>query len=135
MGIRRISPAKLVEDIYKRGRSYREFVGLRGRNAKDGPDAAMGIGQQAQQSRAATSRGSASAQLRQQHEGRLADRARLTASEFRCNAKRQEAVLGGDHGTRFLCRAAAQQAPIRSRPSLPQRKADLAAYKANSDVE
>jgi hypothetical protein len=34
MGIRRVSPSKLVEDIYKRGRSYREFVGYEGETQK-----------------------------------------------------------------------------------------------------
>ena len=34
MGIRRVSPSKLVEDIYKRGRSYREFVGYEGGTQK-----------------------------------------------------------------------------------------------------
>ena len=37
MGIRRVSPAKLVEDIYKRGRTYREFVGFEGETQKTVP--------------------------------------------------------------------------------------------------
>ena len=37
MGIRRVSPAKLVEDIYKRGRSFHDYVGFVGETQKTIP--------------------------------------------------------------------------------------------------
>lgn len=45
MGVRRISPAKLVEDIYKRGRSYREFVGFVGETQKTIPSPQWELGE------------------------------------------------------------------------------------------